>query len=55
MSDRVLNRAGARELTPEEVEEIDGAQTTGLCVTTTIHPGSGPPITDQKCDVDGPA
>jgi hypothetical protein len=55
MSDRVLNRAGARELTPEEVEKIDGAQTTGLCVTTTIHEGSGPPITDQKCDVDGPA
>lgn len=55
MSDRVLNRTGARELRPEEVEKIDGAQTTGVCVTTTIHAGPLPPTTDHKCDIDGPA
>jgi hypothetical protein len=46
MSDRVLNRKGARELTPEEVNYIAGAQTG--CVGTSLHKGG--PIVDVKCD-----
>lgn len=29
MSNRVLNRVGARELTPEELERVNGATGTG--------------------------
>lgn len=51
MSNRVLNRVGARVLTPSEAELIQGASATGTpCVGTSIHPGG--PIVDQKCDID---
>lgn len=47
MSDRVLTRRGARELTPEESEQIAGAQTIG-CKGTTLHTGG--PVVDTFCD-----
>lgn len=51
MSNRVLNRTGARDLTPEEVKQIRGTGATGTgCVGTSIHPNG--PIVDQKCDID---
>lgn len=51
MTNRVLNRTGARLLTPEEAEQIQAAGATGTpCVGTSIHPGG--PIVDQKCDID---
>lgn len=51
MTNRVLTRTGARELTPAEVKQIRGAGSTGTgCVGTSIHPGG--PIVDQKCDID---
>jgi hypothetical protein len=46
MSNRVLNRVGARQLTPEEVEQVGGAATG--CRGTSIHPGG--PIVDVLCD-----
>lgn len=51
MSNRVLNRTGARDLTPAEVELIQAAGATGTpCVGTSLHPHG--PIVDQKCDID---
>ncbi len=50
MSNRVLSRAGARELTPAEVANVVGAGTG--CVGTSIHPGG--PIVDQRCDLNLP-
>jgi hypothetical protein len=51
MSNRVLNRVGARELTPAEAEYVVGAGSTGTgCVGTSLHPHG--PIIDQKCDID---
>lgn len=51
MLNRVLNRVGARELTPAETEQIRGAGSTGTgCVGTSLHKGG--PIVDQKCDID---
>ena len=47
MPDRVLNRVGARELTPEEVEQIAGGTTTG-CRGTSLHKNG--PIVDILCD-----
>lgn len=47
MSDRVLNRAGARELTPEEVDRIAVAQGTG-CRGTSLHKNG--PIVDVLCE-----
>jgi hypothetical protein len=50
MSNRVLSRVGARELTPEEVQRVAGAISSGTgCVGTSIHPGG--PIVDQRCDI----
>ncbi len=46
MSNRVLNRTGARQLTPEEVERVSGAQTG--CRGTSLHPGG--PVVDVLCD-----
>ena len=46
MSNRVLSRAGARELKPEEVEHIAGG-TTG-CTGTSLHKNG--PIVDVRCD-----
>ncbi len=50
MSNRVMSRVGARELTPAEVEKVTGAGTG--CVGTSIHPGG--PIVDQRCDIQMP-
>ena len=50
MTNRVLNRTGARELTPEEMEQTRGVGGTHTgCVGTSIHKGG--PIVDQKCDI----
>jgi hypothetical protein len=46
ISNRVLNRRGARELTPEEVQHVAGG-TTG-CHGTSLHKGG--PIVDVQCD-----
>jgi hypothetical protein len=46
MSNRVLTRIGARELTTEEVLQIAGG-TTG-CTGTSLHKNG--PIVDVKCD-----
>lgn len=46
MSNRVLTRVGARELTPEEAETI-AAGATG-CRGTSLHKGG--PIVDVLCD-----
>jgi hypothetical protein len=46
LSNRVLNRAGARELTTEEVQHIAGG-TTG-CQGTSLQKGG--PIVDVRCD-----
>lgn len=43
---RVLNRMGARELSPEEVQHVAGG-TTG-CRGTSLHKGG--PIVDVLCD-----
>ena len=49
MSNRVLSRVGARELTNAEVEYVTGAVTIGTgCVGTSLHPNG--PIIDQRCD-----
>lgn len=45
-SNRVLNRMGARELSPEEVQHVAGG-TTG-CHGTSLHKGG--PIVDVLCD-----
>jgi len=47
MHNRVLSRAGARELTPEEVSKVGGAQGTG-CFGTSLHKNG--PIVDFGCD-----
>jgi hypothetical protein len=47
MSNRVLNRVGARELTPEEVESVAAGTTTG-CRGTSLHKNG--PIVDVLCD-----
>ena len=47
MSNRVLNRVGARELTPEEVESVAAGTTTG-CRGTSLHKNG--PIVDVRCD-----
>jgi hypothetical protein len=47
MSNRVLSRAGARELTYEEVQQVGGADTG--CHGTSVHPNG--PITDVECDL----
>lgn len=46
MSNRVLTRVGARELTPEEQDLINGG-TTG-CHGTSLHKNG--PIVDVACD-----
>jgi hypothetical protein len=46
MSNRVLTRRGARELTPEEVQHVAGG-TTG-CRGTSLHKNG--PIVDVECD-----
>jgi len=46
LSNRVLNRAGARELTREELDHIAGG-TTG-CHGTSLHKNG--PIVDVLCD-----
>ena len=46
MSNRVLSRVGARQLTPQEVEQVAGG-TTG-CRGTSLHKGG--PIVDILCD-----
>jgi hypothetical protein len=46
MSNRVLNRMGARELTTEEVQHVAGG-TTG-CHGTSLHKNG--PIIDVLCD-----
>jgi hypothetical protein len=46
VSNRVLNRRGARELTPEEQEYVAGG-TTG-CHGTSLHKNG--PIVDVSCD-----
>ena len=51
MSNRVLSRAGARELTYEEVQHVAGAQGTG-CRGTSLHPKG--PIVDVLCEPDLP-
>lgn len=49
MSNRVLNRAGARELTPDELEQIRGVGSTDTgCTGTSLHKNG--PIVDFKCD-----
>lgn len=50
MSNRVLNRRGARELTPEEVEQAKGVGTG--CFSTQTVPGG--PIDDFGCDPNFP-
>ncbi len=45
-SNRVLNRMGARELSPEEVQHVAGG-TTG-CHGTSLHKNG--PIVDVLCD-----
>jgi hypothetical protein len=45
-SNRVLNRRGARELSPEEVQHVAGG-TTG-CHGTSLHKNG--PIVDVACD-----
>ncbi|HLK08388.1 MAG TPA: hypothetical protein VKV30_10610 [Candidatus Angelobacter sp.] len=45
-SNRVLNRMGARELSPEEVQYVAGG-TTG-CQGTSLHKNG--PIVDVLCD-----
>ncbi len=47
MSNRVLNRQGARELTTEEVQHVAGGTTTG-CRGTSLHKNG--PIVDVLCD-----
>jgi hypothetical protein len=46
MSNRVLNRVGARNLTPEEAEKVAGGSTG--CRGTSLHPNG--PIVDVLCD-----
>ena len=46
MSNRVLTRRGARELSPEEVQHVAGG-TTG-CHGTSLHKNG--PIVDVACD-----
>jgi hypothetical protein len=53
MSNRVLSRVGARELTPAEVDRVVGAGPAGTgCVGTALHPHG--PIVDQRCDLNLP-
>jgi len=49
MSNRVLNRKGARELTPEEMDQIIGAAT-GACLMTVC--GVPPRLVDDLRCVD---
>lgn len=48
MSDRVLNRVGARELTPEEWDQTTGGGGTTGCFATSLHKNG--PTTDFGCD-----
>jgi len=48
MSNRVLNRVGARQLTPEEVDNIAGGQSGTGCRGTSLHKGG--PIVDILCE-----
>jgi hypothetical protein len=48
MSNRVLTRQGARELTTEEVQNVAGGATTTGCRGTSLHKGG--PIVDVLCD-----
>jgi hypothetical protein len=48
MSNRVLNRLGARELTPEEVDNVAAGTTTTGCRGTSLHKNG--PIVDILCD-----
>jgi hypothetical protein len=47
---RVLSRAGARDLTYEEVLHVAGANTG--CRGTSLHPGG--PVVDVLCDIREP-
>ena len=46
MSNRVLTRRGARELSSEEVKQVGGAQTG--CYGTSLHKNG--PVVDFACD-----
>lgn len=47
MSMRVLSRVGARELTPEEYDRVNGAGCTGV---TNVHVTLNiPPLVDSDC------
>jgi hypothetical protein len=46
MSNRVLSRGGARELTYEEAEKVRGTDTG--CHGTSLHPGG--PMVDVLCE-----
>jgi hypothetical protein len=50
MLNRVLNRVGARALTPEEIERVKGSQATA-CTFRTTHIGN---IIDDLVDDCGP-
>ncbi|HEY6350637.1 MAG TPA: hypothetical protein VI636_14625 [Candidatus Angelobacter sp.] len=50
MSNRVLSRVGARELTLQEVEQVGGGGTG--CRGTSLHKGG--PIVDVLCDPNWP-
>jgi len=52
ISNRVLNRRGARELEPREQQYVAGGTTTG-CFSTTIHE-NGRTILDFGCDPNFP-
>jgi hypothetical protein len=53
MSNRVLIRHGARELTGEEVDQITGASGTSICgLPTTCTPLPKFPGDDTKCSFD---
>lgn len=49
MFDRVLNRQGAREMTPEELDQVYGAVST--CFITACHVGNSGVADDTKCDL----
>jgi hypothetical protein len=49
MSMRVLNRRGAREITPEELDQVPGAIST--CFITACRGPNGPGVGDDvRCD-----
>jgi hypothetical protein len=53
MSNRVLSREGARILTPEELENVDGTGSGTPCRITFSHLPGGGTDEDTQCDPDG--